>query len=91
MQEGVTVLKEGWAELKDETQDGEGAWENHWFTLKSSGELRIYPHAESTDEQLVRMIHLKNVERVERSKGMVGVANRTTQSARWIHSVRLVW
>ena len=70
MQEGVTVLKEGWADLKDETQDGEGAWEGHWFSLNSAGELKIYPDAESTEEQLSMVIDLKEIERVERSKGV---------------------
>jgi len=70
MQEGVTILKEGWADLKDENTDGEGAWEGHWFALNSSGELRVYPDAESTEEQLVALVDLKHVERVERSKGM---------------------
>ena len=68
MAEGVSVLKEGWADLKDETQDGEGAWEGHWFSLSSAGELRIYPDAESTE--LSMCIALKVVERVERSKGV---------------------
>ena len=70
MQEGVTVLKEGWADLKDETQDGEGAWEGHWFSLNSAGELKVYPDAESTEEQLSVIIDLKEIERVERSKGV---------------------
>ena len=39
MSEGVTVLKEGWADLKDESTDGEGSWEGHWFALNSAGEL----------------------------------------------------
>lgn len=71
VQEGVTILKEGWADLKDETQDGEGSWLGHWFALNSSGELRVYPDAESTEEQVVALVDLKHVERVERSKGMV--------------------
>ena len=70
MQEGVTVLKEGWADLKDEREDGEGSWEGHWFALNSAGELRIFPDAESTEDQLVLSVDLKAVERVERSKGM---------------------
>ena len=50
--QGVTILKEGWADLKDETQDGDGAWEGHWFVLNSAGEFRVFPDAESTDEQV---------------------------------------
>ena len=68
--EGVTVLKEGWADLKDESYDGEGSWEGHWFVLNSEGELRIFPDAESSDEQMVLSVDLKAIERVERSKGM---------------------
>ena len=68
--EGVTVLKEGWADLKDESFDGEGSWEGHWFALNSAGELRVFPDAESTEEQMVLSVDLKLVERCERSKGM---------------------
>ena len=70
MSDGVTCLKEGWADLKDETQDGEGAWEGHWFSLNSGGELKIFPDAESTEEQVTMVIDLKEIERVERSKGV---------------------
>ena len=70
MAEGVTVLKEGWADLKDDAADGEGSWEGHWFVLNSAGELRVFPDAESTEEQMVVNVDLKAVERVERSKGM---------------------
>lgn len=52
--EGVMLLKEGWADLKDESGGGEGAWVGHWFALNSAGELRIFPDAESTQEQMVR-------------------------------------
>ena len=52
--EGVTVLKEGWADLKDESGDGDGSWEGHWFSLSSAGELRVFPDAESTEDMLVR-------------------------------------
>ena len=70
MQEGVTVLKEGWADLKDEGFEGEGSWEGHWFSLSSDGVLRVFPDAESTNEQMTCEVDLKNVERVERAKGM---------------------
>ena len=59
-----------WADLKDEREDGEGSWEGHWFALNSAGELRVFPDAESTEEQLVVTVDLKSIERVERSKGM---------------------
>ncbi|KOO21906.1 myosin family protein with dil domain [Chrysochromulina tobinii] len=68
--EGVMLLKEGWADLKDESGGGEGAWVGHWFALNSAGELRIFPDAESTQEQMVLSVDLKLIERVERSKGM---------------------
>ena len=51
-------------------QEGEGAWEGHWFTLNSGGELKVFPDAESTEEQMAVQINLKEVERVERSKGV---------------------
>ena len=91
----MTILKEGWADLKDETQarypeisprprardvarlreitrdgaslgvstwqEGEGAWEGHWFTLNSGGELKVFPDAESTEEQMAVQINLKEV------------------------------
>lgn len=67
--DGVTSLKEGWADLKDESAEGEGSWEGHWFALNSAGELRVFPDAESTEEQVVALVDLKQIERVERSKG----------------------
>jgi len=68
--QGVTILKEGWADLKDETVEGEGAWEAHWFSLNSGGELKIYRDHEASDEELVVQTDLKDLERVERSKGV---------------------
>jgi len=70
VQGGVTILKEGWADLKDETQEGEGAWEAHWFSLNSNGELKIFRDHEASDEEVVLALDLKELERVERAKGV---------------------
>ncbi len=66
--EGVTVLKEGWADLKDESGDGDGSWEGHWFSLSSAGELRVFPDAESTEDMLVRMALNPNPHRPRRDR-----------------------
>ena len=69
-QQGVVILKEGWADLKDETQEGDGAWEAHWFSLNSQGELRVFRDHEASEEEVVLTIVLNELERVERSKGI---------------------